>query len=243
MPRVKRGTKRRARRKKYLKRTKGFFLTKSKLYQSAQEAANRADRYAKRDRRVKKRQYRRLWIQRVGAAARQNGMTYGQLIHGLKAAGIAVDRKVLADIAVKECLGSRSWRKRPRPSRPNPPQKRPRTRSVIPSGVRRVRNLSFLPRGSSYSRRRILLRRGACNRAPALYSSRSHVDTGFETHSDPRCSRHLLRRTGPFSIRRLARSTLTPIRSQPPMITPGKLCAMPGWAANPASSLWSPTIG
>jgi len=84
MPRVKRGTKRRARRKKYLKRTKGFFLTKSKLYQSAQEAANRADRYAFRDRRVKKRQYRRLWIQRVGAAARQNGITYGQLIHGLK---------------------------------------------------------------------------------------------------------------------------------------------------------------
>jgi len=81
MPRVKRGTKRRARRKKYLKRTKGFFLTKSKLYQSAQEAANRADRYAFRDRRVKKRQYRRLWIQRVGAAARQNGITYGHLIH------------------------------------------------------------------------------------------------------------------------------------------------------------------
>src|SRR6266436_5871021 len=102
MARVKRGTKRRARRKKYLRRTKGFFLTKSKLYQSAQEAANRADRYAKRDRRVKKRQYRRLWIQRVGAAARQNGLTYGQLIHGLKAAGVALDRKVLADIAVKD---------------------------------------------------------------------------------------------------------------------------------------------
>ncbi len=92
MARVKRGTKRRARRKKYLRRTKGFFLTKSKLYQSAQEAANRADRYAKRDRRVKKRQYRRLWIQRVGAAARQNGL----------AAGVALDRKVLADIAVKD---------------------------------------------------------------------------------------------------------------------------------------------
>ena len=105
MPRVKRGTKRRARRKKYLKRTKGFFLTKSKLYQSAQEAANRADRYAKRDRRVKKRQYRRLWIQRVGAAARQNGITYGHLIHGLKAAGIALDRKVLADMAVKDAAG------------------------------------------------------------------------------------------------------------------------------------------
>ena len=105
MPRVKRGTKRRARRKKYLKRTKGFFLTKSKLYQSAQEAANRADRYAKRDRRAKKRQYRRHWIQRVGAAARQNGLSYGQLIHGLKAAGISVDRKVLADIAVHDAAG------------------------------------------------------------------------------------------------------------------------------------------
>ena len=92
MARVKRGTKRRARRKKYLKRTKGFFLTKSKLYQSAQEAANRADRYAFRDRRAKKRQYRRLWIQRIGAAARLNGITYGQLIHGLKAAGIELDR-------------------------------------------------------------------------------------------------------------------------------------------------------
>ena len=102
MARVKRGTKRRARRKKYLRRTKGFFQTKSKLYQSAQEAANRADRYAKRDRRVKKRQYRRLWIQRVGAAARLNGLTYGQLIHGLKTAGVSLDRKVLADIAVKD---------------------------------------------------------------------------------------------------------------------------------------------
>jgi len=102
MARVKRGTKRRARRKKYLKRTKGFFLTKSKLYQSAQEAANRADRYAKRDRRVKKREYRKLWIQRVGAAARLNGLSYSQLIHGLKAAGVALDRKVLADIAVKD---------------------------------------------------------------------------------------------------------------------------------------------
>lgn len=105
MARVKRGTKRRARRKKYLKRTKGFFLTKSKLYQSAQEAANRADRYAYRDRRNKKRQYRRLWIQRIGAAARLNGLSYGQLIHGLKAAGVALDRKILADIAVKDAAG------------------------------------------------------------------------------------------------------------------------------------------
>jgi large subunit ribosomal protein L20 len=99
MARVKRGTKRRARRKKYAKRTKGFFLTKSKLYQSMQEAANRADRYAYRDRRDRKRQYRRLWIQRIGAAARLNGLSYSQLMHGLKASGIEIDRKVLADIA------------------------------------------------------------------------------------------------------------------------------------------------
>jgi large subunit ribosomal protein L20 len=120
MPRVKRGTKRRARRKKYLKRTKGFFLTKSKLYQSAQEAANRADRYAKRDRRVKKRQYRRLWIQRVGAAARQNGLTYGQLIHGLKSAGILVDRKVLADLAVRDAAGFAALAEKARAFAPKP---------------------------------------------------------------------------------------------------------------------------
>src|SRR2546428_2033200 len=99
MARVKRGTKRRARRKKYLKRTKGFFLTKSKLYQSAQEAANRAERYAFRDCRAKKRQYRRLRIRRIGAAARQNGLTYSQLLRGLKAAGTASDREVLDDPA------------------------------------------------------------------------------------------------------------------------------------------------
>jgi large subunit ribosomal protein L20 len=105
MARVKRGTKRRARRKKYAKRTKGFFLTKSKLYQSMQEAANRADRYAFRDRRARKRQFRTLWIQRVGAAARLNGLSYSQMMHGLKAAGIEVDRKVLADMAVKDAGG------------------------------------------------------------------------------------------------------------------------------------------
>jgi len=102
MPRVKRGTKRRARRKKYLKRTKGFFLTKSKLYQSAQEAANRAERFAYRDRRNRKRQYRQLWIQRIGAAARLNGLSYSQLMYGLKKGGIEIDRKVLADLAVKD---------------------------------------------------------------------------------------------------------------------------------------------
>jgi large subunit ribosomal protein L20 len=105
MARVKRGTKRRARRKKILRRTKGFFLTKSKLYQSAQEAVNRAERFSYRDRRVKKRHFRRLWIQRIGAGARLAGMSYSQLMHGLKAAGIEIDRKMLSDIAVKDAAG------------------------------------------------------------------------------------------------------------------------------------------
>jgi len=102
MARVKRGAKRRARRKKYLRRTKGFYLTKSKLFQSAQEAVNRAERYSYRDRRNKKRQYRQLWIQRIGAAARNAGMTYSQFMHGLKVAGVEIDRKVLADLAVRD---------------------------------------------------------------------------------------------------------------------------------------------
>ncbi len=105
MARVKRGTKRRARRKKYLRRAKGFFLTKSKLYQSAQEAVNRAERYSYRDRRNRKRQFRRLWIQRVGAAARLNGLSYSQLMHGLKTAGVDIDRKILADLAVRDAAG------------------------------------------------------------------------------------------------------------------------------------------
>jgi len=105
MPRVKRGTKRRARRKKYLKRTKGFFLTKSKLYQSAQEAANRAERFSYRDRRNRKRQYRQLWIQRIGAGARLNGLSYSQFMHGLKTAGVEIDRKILADLAVRDAAG------------------------------------------------------------------------------------------------------------------------------------------
>ncbi|HLZ92507.1 MAG TPA: 50S ribosomal protein L20 [Candidatus Acidoferrum sp.] len=123
MARVKRGTKRRARRKKYLKRTKGFFLTKSKLYQSAQEAANRADRYAFRDRRVKKREYRKLWIQRIGAAARQNGLTYGQLIHGLKAAGVTLDRKVLADMAVLDTGAFKQLAQQAKSAAPPPKKK------------------------------------------------------------------------------------------------------------------------
>lgn len=100
MPRVKRGTKRRARRKKILKYTKGFFLTKSKLHRSAKEAMNRSLRYSYRDRRTRKRDYRTLWIQRIGAAARNNGISYSQFMHGLKVGGVDLDRKILADIAV-----------------------------------------------------------------------------------------------------------------------------------------------
>jgi large subunit ribosomal protein L20 len=105
MPRVKRGTKRRAKRKKLLKHAKGFFLTKSKLYRSAREAVNRSLRYSFRDRRTRKRDFRTLWIQRIGAAARNNGVSYSQLIHGLKLGGIELDRKILADMAVKDAAG------------------------------------------------------------------------------------------------------------------------------------------
>ena len=102
MPRVKRGTKRLARRKKILKRASGYFLTKSKLYQAAQEAVERGLKFAYTGRRQKKRQFRSLWIVRINAAAKQNGISYSQLIHGLKVAGIELDRKILADLAVRD---------------------------------------------------------------------------------------------------------------------------------------------
>ena len=100
MPRVKRGSHRRAKRKKLLKRAKGYYATKSKLYQAAQEAVDKALNYAYSGRRRKKRDFRRLWVVRINAAARANGLSYGQLISGLKAAGVGLDRKSLADLAV-----------------------------------------------------------------------------------------------------------------------------------------------
>jgi large subunit ribosomal protein L20 len=105
MPRVKRGTKRLARRKKILKRASGYFLTKSKLYQAAQEAVERGLKFAYVGRRQKKRQFRSLWIVRINAAAKQNGASYSQLIHGLKVAGIELDRKILADLATNDAAG------------------------------------------------------------------------------------------------------------------------------------------
>jgi large subunit ribosomal protein L20 len=105
MPRVKRGTKRSDRRKKILKRASGYFLTKSKLYQAAQEAVERGLKFAYTGRKQKKRQYRSLWIVRINAAAKLNNISYSQLIHGLKAAGVELDRKILADIAVNDAAG------------------------------------------------------------------------------------------------------------------------------------------
>src|SRR5229473_2660452 len=102
MPRVKRGTKRRAKRKKILERASGYFLTKSKLYRSAKEAVDRALKFAYSGRKQKKRQYRSIWIVRIGAAARLNGLNYSQFVHGLKLAGIELDRKILADFAAKQ---------------------------------------------------------------------------------------------------------------------------------------------
>ena len=102
MPRVKRGTVRRAKRKKLLSRAKGFYQTKSKLYRAAKEAVDTAGKYAFVGRKNKKRDYRRLWVIRINAAARENGLTYSQLMRGLKAAGITLDRKMLADMAATQ---------------------------------------------------------------------------------------------------------------------------------------------
>ncbi len=105
MPRVKRGTKRSDRRKKILKRASGYFLTKSKLYQAAQEAVERGLKFAYSGRKQKKRQYRSIWIVRINAAAKINGISYSQLISGLKKAGIELDRKMLAELAVNDAAG------------------------------------------------------------------------------------------------------------------------------------------
>ena len=99
MPRAKRGNKRKENRKKILKLAKGYRGTKSKLYRSANESVQRALNFAYTGRKLKKRDFRSLWIVRIGAAARLNGLNYSQLMHGLSLAGIELDRKVLADLA------------------------------------------------------------------------------------------------------------------------------------------------
>ncbi|HYO63508.1 MAG TPA: 50S ribosomal protein L20 [Pyrinomonadaceae bacterium] len=102
MPRAKRGNKRTERRKKILKLAKGYRGTKSKLYRSAKESVERALNFAYTGRKLKKRDFRSLWIVRIGAAARLNGLNYSQFMHGLKHAGIELDRKVLADFAANQ---------------------------------------------------------------------------------------------------------------------------------------------
>jgi large subunit ribosomal protein L20 len=102
MSRVKRSVNAKKKRRATLDRTKGYRGQAKSSYKRAKEALIKADSYAYRDRRNKKRDFRRLWIQRINAAARREGMTYGTFMHGLKLAGVELDRKVLADIAVRD---------------------------------------------------------------------------------------------------------------------------------------------
>jgi large subunit ribosomal protein L20 len=102
MPRVKHAVATNRRKKKVIKKTRGFWGARSRLYRTAQEALNRAQVYAYRDRRTRKRDFRRLWIARVNAAARLNGLSYSQFICGLDRAGVEVNRKLLADMAVRD---------------------------------------------------------------------------------------------------------------------------------------------
>ena len=108
MPRVKRGTKRRQYRHKTLERASGFFLTKSKLNRAAQEAVEKAQVYAYKGRRLKKRDFRSLWIVRIGAACRTAEISYSRFMDGLKKAGVDLNRKVLADIALSDPAGFNS---------------------------------------------------------------------------------------------------------------------------------------
>jgi large subunit ribosomal protein L20 len=105
MPRVKRGSKRRDKRKKLLAITKGFFLGKSKLYKFAKEAADRAGNFAYTGRKRKKRDFRKLWIVRINAATRSHDLSYSQFIAGLRMAGVELDRKALAEVAVRDPQG------------------------------------------------------------------------------------------------------------------------------------------
>jgi large subunit ribosomal protein L20 len=108
VPRVKRGTHRRASRKKILHQASGYFLTKSKLYRSAQEAVERGLKFAYVGRKNKKREFRSLWIVRINAACREAGLSYSVFLHGLKAAGLDLNRKALADIALHDEAAFRS---------------------------------------------------------------------------------------------------------------------------------------
>ena len=102
MPRVRNSVASRRRRKKVLKQARGYFGGRSRLFRTAREAVNRAQAYSYRDRRVRKRDFRKLWIARINAAARLNGVSYSQLIHGLNQASVTINRKIRADLAVRD---------------------------------------------------------------------------------------------------------------------------------------------
>ena len=105
MPRTKHGVPSKSRKKKILKRAKGYFGSRHTLYRSAREAVNRALVYAYRDRRARKRDFRKLWVTRINAAARLNGMSYSRLMDGLKKSNIEINRKVLAELAINDAQG------------------------------------------------------------------------------------------------------------------------------------------
>ncbi len=105
MARVTRGTRGSRRRKKVLKMAKGYRGGRGRLFRTATEAVNRAMHYAYRDRKVRKREFRRLWITRINAAARLNGLSYSQFINGLKRAKVSIDRKILSDLAISDPAG------------------------------------------------------------------------------------------------------------------------------------------
>ena len=105
MARVKRGVTTRAKHKNILEQAKGYRGRRKNTIRVARQAVEKAGQYAYRDRKVKKRSFRALWIQRINAAVREHGLTYGRFIHGLSVAGIEIDRKVLADLAVKDAAG------------------------------------------------------------------------------------------------------------------------------------------
>lgn len=102
MARIKRAVAKRKRKKKFFKLTKGYFGAKSRQYRTVREASKRSGNYAFRDRKARKREFRRIWITRINAAAREHGMSYSQFMRGLKLASVEVDRKVLADLALTD---------------------------------------------------------------------------------------------------------------------------------------------
>ena len=148
MPRVKRGTVRRAKRKKLLARAKGYYANKSKLYRAAKESVDTALKYAFVGRRRKKRDFRRLWVVRINAAAREHGLTYSQFMSGLKTAGVTLDRKMLAEMAVSEPASFASIAKQAKAAKPLATPRQVRSEKA----ARPVKTVKVRPTKSSEAR-------------------------------------------------------------------------------------------